>query len=919
MTIQWGSWSYANGNGARVGMEILSDGTVKTYANTQYTFSNNTISVSYLGPDGMFPADGISGWDSSSGQVSLLTTHHVTLTPGQSYSFGAKVTGFYNGSAPSVSGVNYTAPVVKPSTPGGLAVSSVTTNSAHLAWNAPSDWGGDVGSYEVQVADNSSFSGATTHSTSSTGSDFTGQANNTQYWARVRAKNSAGASGWSSSVTYTTKVAVPSTPGIPTVSNLTQTAFNLTTTAPSNWGGDDWRDADSGRYDFQIATDSAFTQNVDTQNSGDMVANYSGKTANTTYWYRARAKNDAGFSAWTSARSLTTLPDLPASPDGVTASRVSDTQQTVAWTNHPTAAAPYTNVDVLRSTDSAAAVVVASNLTGTTASWSDTSTTTDHKYTYQVVAKNAAGSSAPSAASAPAITTPAAPSALTIDTTASSDVQLAWTNNTRLTADTDIEVEHSSDGATYTSVTTLADGTLTSWVAASPGATAHQYRIRAVTAAGLTSSWAVSNLIATPGPPNAPSNLAPNGQAVDLAVDRVLTWQHNPSDASPQSGFELQHAAAQGNAWTSTGHISSAASQWTLPAGTYPNGTTPVWQVATWGQLTDAANESPFSAVATIPGSAAPTVTITNPTGDVTTSTVDFSWSFYQAQGAAQVAYRVHLTDSAGAEVGYWSGSDATSTITFSGLVFNETYTATVQAQSAAGLWSDVVSVTFGVTYPKPATVSLTAEFSRDSGAVTLYLTPAAYDGTTTVEPIGAYIQRDVGAGWVQMNTDPLDPSASVLDTTAPVNGPIFYRVITESSIPSTDVGPELAFNAGELRFGYLSAGPQFTSVARVAANLKPSSTTGRDVDVQFFEDRELPVPSYGGGVANLLKLVGELNARSSSPDEWRMVAKLKGPHLWRDPTGRVMRVALLPGLTVDEQTMLGVDGLSFTVQEVDG
>lgn len=839
MTIQWGAWSYAGGNGLRVGIELVltSSTNVRSdyYLNCQYAYSSDVMNLS---ESGAYTGTDTITFSAAAGATVKVASHNHSISAGQTLTYGASISGAYNGSTPSVSGVSITAPVVPPSTPGPLSKSNVTSSS-----------------------------------------------------------------------------------------------FRVTTTAPSNWGGDDWRDVDSGRYDFQCATDSGFTANVDTQNSGDTIGDFSGKTANTRYWCRARAKNDAGFSSWTSAIDFYTLPAAPAATSTPTVARVSDTSQTVTWTKNATSAAPYDQqlvqraaVDITGATGSFATIAT---LTGSPSSYSDTSTVANRVYRYQIVAKNSAGS-ATSGMSGWVHTTPAAPSGVTLTKTAAGDVQIDWAvNATDANSRTDLQV--SVNGGSWSALASTGSAAANTYTHSSPPAGSLTYQLRANVEAGsssdagfgLASGWVQSGTLATAAAPAAPGNLSPNGSTVDLSRDVVLSWTHNPTDGSPQSGFEVNHSP-DGTTWTTTGHVTSATQSWTLPAGTYSNGTPPYWRVRTWGQLTDAGSVSPWSATATMTGSTTPTATISSPGATVGASSADVVVDYYQAEGSAEAAVRVTLLTGDRSQVlKVYSASGAVSGFTLTGLEDGVSYQVDAAVQSSAGLWSDTVTQSFTVSYAPPAQIDVAAEFQQADGSVTVSLYPQSWDGVTTVEPISASLERRIGATgeWVELLSG-LDPRAAVTDTTAPIDGQVWYRAVSLSATPSQATGVESQVDVAETEWCYLSAGRNagYNVTVRFRSNVAFRTVSGRDRASYKFEGRSKRVVMNGDEAGYSLGVSGWLAPDSSSRADVVTVSQMEGPHLWRDPTGRQV-YGDLSNVQIEEkvQGLRSRHGVSFSIDETEG
>src|ERR1019366_5305070 len=111
-----------------------------------------------------------------------------------------------------------------------------------------------------------------------------------------------------------------------------------------------------------------------------------GLTASTLYYYRVRAQNAAGTSAYCNTSSATTL-SLPAAPSALAATAVSSTGINLTWTNNsPTATAML----VENSTNNVTFTQIAS-LAGNAAAYSNTGLTAGTLYYYRVRAQNAAG------------------------------------------------------------------------------------------------------------------------------------------------------------------------------------------------------------------------------------------------------------------------------------------------------------------------------------------------------------------------------------------------------------------------------------------------------------------------------------------------------------------------------------------------
>ncbi len=169
-----------------------------------------------------------------------------------------------------------------------------------------------------------------------------------------------------------------------------------------------WTDRASDEQGFQVerSTDDASFQPIATLAADTAAYSDTSVAASTTYYYRVRAFNAAGDSAYSNTASATTpapTPVPPAAPDNLSASATSSTTVALAWADH---ADNEQGFDVERSGDGATFTRIAT-LAANTTGYTDGSLTGDTAYYYRVRATNAAGASGYS--NVAAVTTPPAP------------------------------------------------------------------------------------------------------------------------------------------------------------------------------------------------------------------------------------------------------------------------------------------------------------------------------------------------------------------------------------------------------------------------------------------------------------------------------------------------------------------------------
>jgi hypothetical protein len=151
-----------------------------------------------------------------------------------------------------------------------------------------------------------------------------------------------------------------------------------------------------------------------------------GRPEATAYFYRVRATNETGDSAWSNEAEMATL---PAGPTGLGATAVNSRRVDLTWADH---SGGETGFRVERRTDPGAAWVQTGLTAANVTAYSDRQVVEETTYYYRVLAYNIGGDSAPSntaSATTPVLTIPAAPSGLTAVAASSFTVDLAWTDN----------------------------------------------------------------------------------------------------------------------------------------------------------------------------------------------------------------------------------------------------------------------------------------------------------------------------------------------------------------------------------------------------------------------------------------------------------------------------------------------------------
>ncbi len=374
---------------------------------------------------------------------------------------------------------------------------------------------------------------------------------------------------------------------------------------------------------------------------------------NTTYYYVVRAVNAGGSSANSAQASATTPVAPPAAPSGLTATAVSSSQINLAWTDNSTtengfivarstvSGGPYTDV-----------ITVGANVT----SASNTGLAASTTYYYVVRAYNATGSSLNSAqASATTqapLTPPAAPSGLTATAVSSSQVNLAWTDNSSNESNF-IVARGTTSGGPYTDIATLGANVTSYNNTGLAASTTYYYVVRASNAAGSSANSAQASASTPSATPAAPSGLT----ATAVSASQInLAWTDNSAN---ELNFIVARSTVSGGPYTDIA---------TLGANVTSYNNTGLSASTTYYYVVRASNGSGSSANSA-QASATTDAALTNFILDNTAATVVGTWSTGTAStdkfgadyrfknggtGSAYLQYSPNITTAGSYEVYEW-------------------------------------------------------------------------------------------------------------------------------------------------------------------------------------------------------------------------------------------------------------------------
>ncbi len=433
--------------------------TPKAPANASATVSENAVTLN---------------WDAVPGAKSydILfngTEHNVTGTSKTITGLPANSSNTYqirvnNSDGSSSYGIKRTVKTA-PNPPSSPSVTAAR-DSVTISWPASDG----ATSYDVL------FNGET-YNVTGTSKTITGLTPGTKYSLAVRANNADGSSSYGATQAVTTLPDPPDTPS------------NVSVTATTNSITVSWN-AVSGATSYDVLL------NGKTYNVTGTSKTITGLTPGTDYSYVVRANNAGGSSAYTSTKTIQTIPNPPAAPLTVSATATANSV-TVSWN----AVSGATNYDVLFNGTTY-------NVTGNSRTF--TGLASDTNYNYAVRAKNAGGSSAYSTTkTVRTLTIPNPPGVPTnVNATATEDsVTVSWSAVSGATS-----YDVSLNGIIYN--VTGTSKTITGLISD----TSYNYAVCAKNAGGSSAYSSMKTIRTLQALPEVPSNISASATANSVTV-----------------------------------------------------------------------------------------------------------------------------------------------------------------------------------------------------------------------------------------------------------------------------------------------------------------------------------------------------------------------------------------------------------------
>jgi len=276
-------------------------------------------------------------------------------------------------------GYDLSTPTIPPTAPTNLRVTGIGAATINLAWTdkATNESGFKI---ERRTGSTGTYSEITTVGANVATYSSDGLAAGTNYYYRVRAYNEAGNSAYSNSVYAKTFAA--QAPSNLTATAVSKSQINLT-----------WTDNSNNESSFKIYRKKGLTGTWALVKTTTVNATYwsnTGLSYGSQYFYRVRAYNSKGYSAYSNEANATTLYPVVA-PANLTAVTVSSSQINLSWTDNSTNESSF---KIYRKKGATGTWALVKTTAANATSWNNTGLSSNSTYYYRLRGYNSSGYSA---------------------------------------------------------------------------------------------------------------------------------------------------------------------------------------------------------------------------------------------------------------------------------------------------------------------------------------------------------------------------------------------------------------------------------------------------------------------------------------------------------------------------------------------
>jgi RHS repeat-associated protein len=530
-----------------------------------------------------------------------------------------------------------------------------------------------------------------------------------------------------------------------------------------------------------------------------------GLTASTTYFYRVRASNSSGNSAYTNQASVTTPAGdatPPTAPTGLTATAVSGSQINLGWT----AATDNVAVAGYRVEQCSSGLFITCGIeigatTGTTFSHTGLGEYTLH--IYRVRAVDAAGNFGPYTNTVGAttldVTAPTAPTALTATAASASQINLSWTGSSDTgTGVKGYQVER-CQGAACSAFVQMAfvQAGPPSFIDTGLAAATYRYQIRASDNAGNLSAYSniVSATTSSAADTTAPS--APMGLTATAAISNQLNLSWTSStDNIGVTGYRVERC--QGAGCTAFAQVAAPTATSFNDTG-LARATTYRYRV----RSTDAAsNLSAYSSVVSattlnVADTTPPTAPSFISTDTVSASQVNVSWT-PSTDNTGVTGYRLERCGPTSTTIFCVASGGFVEIAAPTGISFSDTglspkmlYMYRVRATDAAGNLSTYSGVATAQTLDTSAPSTPTGLTATAASPSRINLSWTASTDSTGVT--GYRVERCQGAGCINFSQVTTPTGTSFSDSSLTAGTSYRYRVLAVNTAGSVSAYSNIA------------------------------------------------------------------------------------------------------------------------------